>query len=289
MLFAIPLSAQVSAAITTDPPVDKGAPAKMQTMQIPSHGALLNALVYEAAGAGAHPTVILLHGFPGNEKNLDLAQAIRRDGFNVLYFNYRGSWGSPGNFSFAHSMEDTDAAIDYLRDPANAKRLRIDPAQIVLIGHSMGGMIALYAAAHNPKVLAVAAISAADMAGRVQLPPETPVEVKAQVLKKVSAALAEEGLAPLAGCTPEGLAAELMAHPEWALANDAKGLQSKPTLVITSDDGLAEPASKLATALGAAGNQELQYEHIATDHAYSDKRIALEAIVLQGLDYLKTR
>ncbi|MFD3266336.1 hypothetical protein [Phenylobacterium ferrooxidans] len=32
----------------------------------------------------------------GNEKNLDLAQAVRRAGWNAAAFNYRGSWGSPG-------------------------------------------------------------------------------------------------------------------------------------------------------------------------------------------------
>jgi predicted alpha/beta-fold hydrolase len=69
--------------------------ASMQTMQIPSHGALMNALVYVAAGAGPHPAVILLHGFPGNERNLDLAQDMRRAGWDVLYFNYRGSWAHP--------------------------------------------------------------------------------------------------------------------------------------------------------------------------------------------------
>ena len=31
-----------------------------------------------AAGAGPHPTMLLLHGLPGNERNLDLAQAARR-------------------------------------------------------------------------------------------------------------------------------------------------------------------------------------------------------------------
>jgi dienelactone hydrolase len=74
---------------------DTRPPASMETFQIPSHGALLNALVYVAAGAGPHRAVILLHGFPGNERNLDLAQDMRRAGWDVLYFNYHGSWGSP--------------------------------------------------------------------------------------------------------------------------------------------------------------------------------------------------
>src|SRR5579871_720191 len=113
--------------------------ASMDTFQIPSHGALLNAFAYVAAGPGPHPAVILLHGFPGNERNLDLAQDIRSAGWDVLYFNYRGSWGSPGDFSFSNGIEDTASAIAFLRQPETSKRLRLDPSRIVLVGHSMGG------------------------------------------------------------------------------------------------------------------------------------------------------
>lgn len=59
----------------------------------------MSGLIYIASGAGPHPTVILLHGYPGNEKNLDLAQSLRREGWNVLFFHYRGAWGSEGEFS----------------------------------------------------------------------------------------------------------------------------------------------------------------------------------------------
>src|ERR1700722_11389593 len=126
--------------------------ASMETFRIPSHGSMLNALVYVAAGAGPHPAVILLHGFPGNERNLDLAQHIRRAGWDVLYFNYRGAWGSPGDLSFSHGIEDTAAAIAYLRQPATAKTLRIDSSRIVLIGHSMGGFMAVQGTAADPTV-----------------------------------------------------------------------------------------------------------------------------------------
>src|SRR5207302_8076430 len=141
-LGALPATAQpanIPAAVYTDPAPDAAHPPRMEVLHIPSGGVLINGVAYLAGGAGPHPTVVLLHGFPGNEKNLDLAQAIRRAGWNVLYFNYRGSWGSPGDFSFTHAMEDTQAAIAFLRDPATAKKLRVDPAHIVLIGHSMGG------------------------------------------------------------------------------------------------------------------------------------------------------
>jgi pimeloyl-ACP methyl ester carboxylesterase len=46
---------------------------------------------YVASGTGPRPAVVLLHGFPGNERNLDLAQDMRRAGWDVLYLNYRGS------------------------------------------------------------------------------------------------------------------------------------------------------------------------------------------------------
>ena len=287
ILFFLPISAQVPAAITTDPVSDAAHPAAMDAFQLPSHGSMLNALMYEAAGAGPHGTVVLLHGFPGNEKNLDLAQAIRRDGWNVLYFDYRGSWGTPGVFSFQHSIEDAQSAVAYLRDPANAAKLRLNPAQIVLVGHSMGGMIALYVAAHDEKILAVGAISAADMAGRAVLLPGTQPDAQKQMLTGIAKGLAAEGMAPLAGSTPEALATELMAHPEWSLANDASGLKSKPLLIVTSDDGLAEPAEKLAQSVEKEGNQYVKNSHIAADHSYSDKRIAMEEEVIEGLEFLK--
>ena len=37
----------------------------------------MNAVMYTAQGGGLHPTLLLLHGFPGNEQNLDLAQTSR--------------------------------------------------------------------------------------------------------------------------------------------------------------------------------------------------------------------
>src|SRR3984885_6774023 len=153
-------------------------PPSMKSFQIPSHGAFVNAFVYVDEGPGPHPAVVLLHGFPGNERNLGLAQEIRRAGWDVLYFDYRGSWGSPGDFSFTHAIEDTAAAIDYLRSAQMAQILRLDPARIGLI-------------------------SAADMGGRIPRPVTKDREQAA--ISALSAAYDREGMAPLNGCTPEGL------------------------------------------------------------------------------------
>jgi pimeloyl-ACP methyl ester carboxylesterase len=68
----------------------------MEVIHVPSGGAQINGVVYVASGERPHPAFVFFHGLPGNEKNLDLAQAVRRAGWTVVTVNYRGSWGSPG-------------------------------------------------------------------------------------------------------------------------------------------------------------------------------------------------
>ena len=254
----------------------------MESFPIPSHGEAMNALMYIAAGAGPHPTVILLHGFPGNERNLDLAQAMRRAGWDVLYFNYRGSWGTPGDFSFTHCTEDVASALAYLRDPANAAKLRVDAKHLVLIGHSMGGFMTEYGTAHDDGVMAFGLISAANFgsmaAGMVQSDGEN------RAVTHLAAALAREGMAPLHGTTPESLAQESVAHrAEWSNETLAKMAAKRPALIVSSDDGLAGLSKTFADALRKHGDTQVTEVHLATDHAYSDQRIALETAVLDWL------
>jgi pimeloyl-ACP methyl ester carboxylesterase len=200
----------------------------------------------------------------------------------VLYFNYRGSWGSPGDFSFSHCIEDTAAALAYLRQPDTAKLLRLDPSRIVLIGHSMGGFMAVQGAAADPTILAMGMISAADLGGRIPQP--LPKEHEQEAIEALSKGYAHEGMAPLAGCTPEGLARETIANAEqWSFRVKAGSLSKMPVLIITSDDGLRPANEAFATALKTAGNNRVTTAHFNTDHAYSDQRIALSKKVLQWL------
>ena len=157
-------------AIFTDPPADQIHPAKLTVLHSPSHGRFVNGLVYEPSGGGLHPTAVICHGLPGNEKSLDLAQALRRAGWNAVTFNYRGSWGSEGKFHFRQTLEDAAAVLAYLRDSANAASLRVDTARIALVGHSMGAWVAAHVAASDHKVAAAVLISAADFGRLGALP-----------------------------------------------------------------------------------------------------------------------
>ena len=279
-----PVTAQPTvAAIAADPVADKAHPASMMAVAIPSHGEALNAVFYAAAGAGPHPTVVLFHGLPGNEQNLDLAQAIRRDGWNVLTLHYRGSWGTPGAFSFTHCLEDGGAALAWLRNPSSPVSARVDTRRIVVIGHSMGGFVAAWVGEQDPAVAATGMISAADMGPVIGGLP------RAVAAKAVDDNIGTSaGMHALAGTSPEALADEAIAHADdWDFTRWASALSRRPLLLVTSDDGLAGGSNALAKAARAAGGTGVSEVHIATDHSYSDHRIALEAAVLNWLEGLR--
>lgn len=138
---------------------DEFYPAAQVELQIKSSGSTMYGFAYTADGKGPHPSIVLLHGLPGNERNLDLAQNLRRAGINVIYFNYRGTWGSKGVFKFKNAIEDSRAVLDYLTDSLNKDRLKVDTGKIAFVGHSMGAGFALIAGLKDSRVKGVFAIS----------------------------------------------------------------------------------------------------------------------------------
>jgi pimeloyl-ACP methyl ester carboxylesterase len=266
----------VPSAIFSDPPADAAHPAAMAVLHIPSHGLLINGIVYQPARAGLHPTLVICHGLPGNEKNLDLAQAVRRAGWNAVTFNYRGSWGSPGNYRFAQNLEDADAVLAYLRDPVNAARLGIDTKRIAIAGHSMGGWVTAATAAHDHGLIGAILISAADMGYMGQMPRDKAV------------ALMADNMEALAGVTAESMADEVIAnHKAFSLDNAVAGLAQVPLLVLSAEDGLAPRTDELVKEIQAKGNTRVTTIHAATDHGWSDHRIYLETTVINWLAQLK--
>jgi acetyl esterase/lipase len=271
LLGAASFAQSVPAPIFTDPPADAAHPAKMAVLHIPSHGVSINGLIYQPSGAGPHPTLIICHGLPGNEKNLDLAQAVRRAGWNAVTFNYRGSWGSPGVFRFAQTIEDAAAVLTFVRDPANAARLRIDTRRIVMAGHSMGGWVVAHTAANDRGLIGVILISAWN-AGRQSASHQAAVAEMA------------DNMESLAGVTAETMASELESNAKaFGLENIAEGLTQAPLLALTADDGLAPDTDALVKAIEAKGGHKVKAIHVATDHGWSDRRIFLESTVIGWL------
>jgi pimeloyl-ACP methyl ester carboxylesterase len=263
------------------PPRDP--PAETPDLQFFSGGAHLNAYAHIAAGAGPHPTVVLLHGFPGNERNLDLAQTLRRAGWNAFFFSYRGAWGSGGEFSFGHVLEDVAAVVAALREPELAKKYRVDPERIVLVGHSMGGAAALISAAELADVGCVASLAGANLgalADRVRSSPEAASAVAAQ--------FQASGEGRIRGVSGEGIIADLLVQPErFRTTAHAAALAKKPVLLVAgARDAVTPPAehhAPLVNAIAAQPGALLTARVLDDEHQFSQTRIALTRTLLAWL------
>ncbi|MGH8323375.1 MAG: alpha/beta hydrolase family protein, partial [Steroidobacteraceae bacterium] len=258
------------AALTTDPARDPAHPAAMYQLAIRSHDATIFGVFYRAAGAGPHPTVLLLHGLPGFEQNGDLAQSIRRSGWNVLIFHYRGAWGSGGTFSFGNCIDDVHEALDYLRTPENVARLGIDPRRFALIGHGMGGFLAAISTMRDAAVLGASLIS-----------PWNPGVFATNPSPQLDKQQLEEfrsDVGPLNGASAEALLDEAKKNAAaWDLVGHANLWKSRPVLVVEADDSLHADDVALAASVRKSPAAQLTEVQMPTDHAYSDHRIALAA------------
>ena len=275
----------IPSSVISDPAPDPDHPPHSAQVLVPSHGSGMNALFYLAGGAGPHPTLVLLHGLPGNEQNLDLAQAVRRAGWNVLTLHYRGSWGSPGVFSISNVLADTDAAIAFVRRSDIAKKYAIDTQRIVLGGHSMGGFATAAHARTDAGLLGVFLLDSWNVGASG--------ETFSKVTGSKRAALAAKEFNDfgnsLHGATPMSVADEIVAHRvEWDVLSWAAELMHRPLLVIGASQKNGEENRQLADAVTRAGGKVTSVT-FPSDHSFQDHRIALEAKVVTWLQSLPSK
>ena len=281
LAFAAPAFAELKApptprAVVADPARDKDHPADMDAFRIDIAGSKVNALIYLASGDKPHPTMLFLHGFPGNETNIDLLQAVRRAGWNAVRINYRGSWGSEGKFSFASARAVGEAALAYLFDPAVAAKYHIDTQRIVVAGHSMGGFMTADAVAAEPRVAGAVMIDAWNIAGDA-------AKITSDQARKAAVEGMRADTAPLA-TTPEALVAEIERDKaKLDLEKLSAQIAGRPVLMIGAEFANAPDVRKQAAAAKAAGAKALTEAYLPTDHSFSDSRIALESEVLRWL------
>jgi pimeloyl-ACP methyl ester carboxylesterase len=106
-------------------------------------------------GKHSVPLIIICHGFIGSRIGVDrlFVQAAREfasKGYAVLRFDYGGCGESPGNYGaqqFEDLIEQTVHVIHYTE-----KLKGIEPDQIILIGHSLGGAVATHTASFDKRV-----------------------------------------------------------------------------------------------------------------------------------------
>jgi uncharacterized protein len=274
--------------VTADPvSIDTQYPPAMAELVVPSHGVKLNGILYQAQGAGPHKTVVLLHGYPGNERSLDLAQVIRRAGFNMLFFNYRGSWGSGGRFTWTNAVQDASSAVQFLRSTETRQRYHVDPERIILVGHSVGGWVAFMAAAADPKITCAAYIAGYNLGRAGQLMRQDE-KLRAGLTAYVRDTTDQESGPIRAAASAQALIDEVTDNPRpFDLAQRADALRGRPLLLVAgAKDGVAQVSEHYEPVLKAlkdAGADPVQSVVLDADHAFSAHRIALAKVLVQWL------
>jgi len=131
-------------------------------VEIPSHGLTLRGGLHGAGGADRRPGIVLLPGSSVLGRKIAFARVLARElaarGRVVVALDVTGFGDSddPRDLSDParlDGVEDALAAVDWL-----SKRADVEPSRLALVGHSMGGSIALQAAPADSRVKAVVAI-----------------------------------------------------------------------------------------------------------------------------------
>jgi dienelactone hydrolase len=275
IVFALAVS--LSACVGVQQTSNTQAAPSISELTILSDGDRMTGLIYQAAGAGPHPTVLLLHGYPGNEKNLDVVQALRRQGWNVLFFHYRGAWGSQGEFSFRGAEQDVQAVLAYMRDADNAAALRIDPQKLSIVGHSMGGHMALAGIFDDPQVNCAVTYDGANMGTLIA------DDENAKIWSDYA-----DTLFMLAGWSGEKAEQEISRHgAEMNLIGRVNRINGRPVFIIAADSPVIPldlEITPLVEALQATPNSQVHYELIDDDHSFSASRLELIESTAKFLD-----
>jgi pimeloyl-ACP methyl ester carboxylesterase len=228
--------------------------------------------------------VLMLHGYPGFERNLDLAQVVRRAGYDVIYFDYRGTWGSAGTFSYSHALEDVDIALAWARSTENAEKYHFDSTRITLVGHSFGGWLSLMTGAKQAANVCVAAFAAENAGWNGTRFPVHPEE-RTESLDYFRATTGDG--APIRA-NPEDVQNEIIQHgATWDYLNQGNELRSHALLLVSStrdtpDEDVAMH-KRLADAVRSAGGTRVRNLSFEDDHPFSSHRVALADALVQWL------
>jgi pimeloyl-ACP methyl ester carboxylesterase len=149
MLSVLAVTAQESSAIPTEP------------VRFPSrNGAMLVGELHRQAVQPA-PWLVLCHGMESTRagtKQQAMVERFHPAGFNLLRFDFSFVGESEGRFedlTVSGEVDDLRGALDFVQE--------FEPADVTLVGSSLGGLVALLTAAQVPhlvrRVITMAAVS----------------------------------------------------------------------------------------------------------------------------------
>ena len=242
---------------------------KYENIEFPSGDNTLLGRIYRPEGMAKKPAVAICHGYPGDTKNMDLAEELALNNIVTLVFYYQGAWGSDGKYSLTKLETGAKDAVVYLRSLPY-----VDPKRVGLVSHSMGALPLSKTMSLDPTIktgvlMSPASDSAAMAAGD-----------KIEGTAKRLAAMAE---GKLKGATSESLTKDL----QWVAKNTnpielVPKIKSSIMVVVGSNDTVTPPDA--CKRLYEAAKDPKKWVIIeGADHGYSEHRIPLIKAVLDWL------
>jgi len=252
-------------------------------LRIPSGKDIMVGRMHIAEGKGPHPTIVMLHGFPGVMMNLDIAADLQHNGWNVLVISYRGAWGSKGCFSFSNALEDVRSTLEYIKREEVADTNRIDRERVALVGHSFGGFLALLTAVQDPSIKVIASLSGANFGLFANMAEQNP-DMESQFR-----GILDDGCFFLNGCTADIIIVEVMKNKDdWNTFIIAPALADRRILLTATTDDEELPKEHfhdpLVQILEHADAKNLSHEVFESNHNYTNKRKELGQLLDRWLE-----
>jgi uncharacterized protein len=203
-----------------------------QDTVVDSPGGRLPAWFIPARGGGPGPAVLLVHGWESaRDRTLPNIQFLNAAGFHCLTFDVRGHGANPAEklpISVAEFGADALAAMETLL-------ARPEVTRAAILGHSLGGVGAIFAAAGEARTAALVSVSA----------PSGPVLLTRQTFRLARFPLPDPLAYPLAWLTTR-VYVRPRGHAVSAInASRALTRFEGPVLLIHGEDDQVVPASNL--------------------------------------------
>lgn len=234
-----------------------------------SEGFKLLGRVYRPEKSGRYPGVAICHGYPGDNKNMDLAEELALNGIVTLIFYFRGAWGSGGQFRLRGLEPSTRDAVEHLLSFPY-----VDGGRVGLIGYSMGAVPTAARLNSDPRLKTGVFISPASDLGA--LAPKENLDAVVPVFLSM-------GRGKLAGLEAGAVKEDI----SWILDNqnpvDMIGRVRVPVLVIVGSKDQITPPTACRVLYDAAKEPKEWLLIEGANHEYSEHRMLLIDTVLNWL------
>jgi pimeloyl-ACP methyl ester carboxylesterase len=245
---------------------------------------------YKAQGTGPFSLIILLQGAVGKDGDiLSLGRNLSKKGFNVMTFNYPGLWKSEGIRTDEGALGSVQSAINYAKYDSFLSRFNNDTSDIVLIGYSYGGGMALLSSALDESIKKVVAIAAGDLfilANKIEKEPA----IREYYERTLNRILSDPAVAR--GTSGEEYVEALLENRDkYNLKQYSEILAKKKLLLIggwlDNAKRIEDELLPLYRELLLKGADNIKIHAFETDHSFANQKEKLAETILFWLEEIK--